>query len=98
MPRRDGINRRQVPQLKKALNSGVPVVQIAGHFNVEVKVIFDFAKGWGIKLKETTDSIALKKHDEMIEAEVAKRLAEREVLGAKPAKMELKPLGKGDKK
>lgn len=97
MPRRDGVNRRQVPQLRRMLKAGRPVSEISGEFNVEHQVVFNFAKGWGIKLKETPESIALHAHDELIEGEVSRRLAERTALGAKPVTMEMKPV-KGNKR
>lgn len=74
---RDGINRRQVPQLKKALEAGTPIMTISGNFKVLPEVILAFAKDWGIKVKETPETLELEKHSATIEAEVAKRVRAR---------------------
>lgn len=88
--RRDGVNRRQVNQVLKAIKDGGSVRDIAGAFNVEHQVVFNFAKKAGIKLKETPESVALQKHDALIESEVSRRMNERLAMGGSPkAKMEL---------
>lgn len=71
---RSGINRRQVPQLKAELEKGTPIAELSKGFEVEPRVIFDFAKDWGIKLTETIESVALLKHEALIQAEVDRRV------------------------
>ena len=87
--RRDGVNRRQVPQILKAIKDGIAVRVIADTFNVEPQVVFNFAKVAKLKLKETPESVALQAHDNLIEAEISRRMNERLELGGSPkAKME----------
>lgn len=74
MPLRAGIKRREIPQLKAMLEKGSTVENCFKSFQVEPGVIFQFAKDWGIKLKETPESLKLIKHEAVIEAEVKRRL------------------------
>jgi hypothetical protein len=89
---RTGVNRRQVPQLKKQLSDGVSVTAIASNFNVYPEVVLNFAKGWKIRVEDTPESIELEKHNSLIEHEVLKRM------NARDKAAELKAVAKANRK
>jgi len=82
---RSGVNRRQVPQLKKMLKEGVSITDISTNLKVMPSVVFTFAKSWNIVLKETPQSVELMKYEAVIKEEVKRRVAEQmEAKAAKP--------------
>jgi hypothetical protein len=92
MRARHGVNKRQVVQLKRDLLAGVSVKTIASSYNCELEIVFAFAKGWKIKVKETPESVALEAHDAMIETEISRRMNERLALGGKPQEVSMKDI------
>ena len=71
---RAGIKRREIPKLKAMLEGGATVEECFKKFMVDPMAVFQFAKEWGIKVKETPESLRLKEHEAVIEAEVKRRL------------------------
>ena len=87
---RDGINRRQVTQLKNLLVDNSDVTALAGEFNCTTETIFRFAKVWKIKLKDTPESLKIKQYEDLIEAEVERRIKTRQQTEREPKKPETK--------